>query len=215
MSEMHPRSIVAVGITNQRETLVMWDRRTGEPVANAIVWQCRRSAPICDRLKADGTGGYRPLQDRPADRPLLHRRQDKVASGQHPRRPAARRARRPRLRYGRLLAGLEPNQQARSRDRRHQRQPHHAVRYRRDALGSRVAVRAGGTGGRFCPRSARPAKSTDTSPAICPPVSPYRSRVSPETSRRPSSDRRVSSLDRPRTPTGQAVSCSPTPERAE
>ena len=54
MSEMHPRSIVAVGITNQRETLVMWDRRTGEPVANAIVWQCRRSAPICDRLKADG-----------------------------------------------------------------------------------------------------------------------------------------------------------------
>ena len=54
MSEMHPRSIVAIGITNQRETLVMWDRRTGEPVANAIVWQCRRSAPICERLKADG-----------------------------------------------------------------------------------------------------------------------------------------------------------------
>ena len=45
MAEMHPRSIVAIGITNQRETLVMWDRRTGEPVANAIVWQCRRSAP--------------------------------------------------------------------------------------------------------------------------------------------------------------------------
>ena len=54
MSEMHPRSIVAIGITNQRETLVMWDRRTGEPVANAIVWQCRRSAPICERLKSDG-----------------------------------------------------------------------------------------------------------------------------------------------------------------
>ena len=54
MSEMHPRSIVAIGITNQRETLVMWDRRTGEPVANAIVWQCRRSAPICERLRADG-----------------------------------------------------------------------------------------------------------------------------------------------------------------
>ena len=54
MSEMHPRSIVAIGITNQRETLVMWDRRTGEPVANAIVWQCRRSAPICERLKSEG-----------------------------------------------------------------------------------------------------------------------------------------------------------------
>ena len=54
MAEMHPRSIVAIGITNQRETLVMWDRRTGEPVANAIVWQCRRSAPICERLKSEG-----------------------------------------------------------------------------------------------------------------------------------------------------------------
>ena len=54
MSEMHPRSIVAIGITNQRETLVMWDRRTGDPVANAIVWQCRRSAPICERLKSEG-----------------------------------------------------------------------------------------------------------------------------------------------------------------
>ena len=54
ISEMHPRSIVAIGITNQRETLVMWDRRTGEPVANAIVWQCRRTAPICERLKSEG-----------------------------------------------------------------------------------------------------------------------------------------------------------------
>ena len=54
MSETHPRSIIAIGITNQRETLVMWDRRTGEPVANAIVWQCRRTAPICERLKSEG-----------------------------------------------------------------------------------------------------------------------------------------------------------------
>ncbi|MDP9068966.1 MAG: glycerol kinase GlpK [Actinomycetota bacterium] len=46
--------VAAVGITNQRETAVMWDRRTGEPIAPAIVWQCRRSAAICDRLRADG-----------------------------------------------------------------------------------------------------------------------------------------------------------------
>ncbi|MGH2749040.1 MAG: glycerol kinase GlpK [Actinomycetota bacterium] len=46
--------LAAVGITNQRETTVLWDRRTGEPVARAIVWQCRRSAPICERLKASG-----------------------------------------------------------------------------------------------------------------------------------------------------------------
>ena len=46
--------IEAIGITNQRETTVLWDRRTGKPVANAIVWQSRVSAPICERLKAEG-----------------------------------------------------------------------------------------------------------------------------------------------------------------
>jgi glycerol kinase len=44
--------IAAIGITNQRETTVVWDKNTGEPVYNAIVWQCRRTAPICDDLKA-------------------------------------------------------------------------------------------------------------------------------------------------------------------
>ncbi|MGE0433305.1 MAG: glycerol kinase GlpK [Planctomycetota bacterium] len=47
-------AIAAIGITNQRETTVLWDRHTGTPVANAIVWQSRITAPICDRLKADG-----------------------------------------------------------------------------------------------------------------------------------------------------------------
>jgi len=46
--------VAAIGITNQRETTVLWDRHTGKPVANAIVWQSRVSAPICERLKADG-----------------------------------------------------------------------------------------------------------------------------------------------------------------
>jgi len=46
--------IVAIGITNQRETTVVWDKRNGKPVYNAIVWQCRRTAEFCDKLKADG-----------------------------------------------------------------------------------------------------------------------------------------------------------------
>jgi glycerol kinase len=46
--------VAAIGITNQRETTVLWDRHTGKAVANAIVWQSRVSAPICERLKADG-----------------------------------------------------------------------------------------------------------------------------------------------------------------
>ncbi len=46
--------IAAIGITNQRETLVMWDKKTGKPVYNAIVWQCRRTADICEGLKKQG-----------------------------------------------------------------------------------------------------------------------------------------------------------------
>ncbi|MBI2930788.1 MAG: glycerol kinase GlpK [Planctomycetes bacterium] len=50
----NPRDIEAVGVTNQRETTVVWDRKTGKPVHNAIVWQCRRTAPMCRRLREDG-----------------------------------------------------------------------------------------------------------------------------------------------------------------
>src|SRR5690606_3844791 len=46
--------VAAIGITNQRETTILWDRETGRPVANAIVWQSRISTPICERLKREG-----------------------------------------------------------------------------------------------------------------------------------------------------------------
>jgi glycerol kinase len=49
-----PEAVAALGITNQRETTLVWERATGKPVANAIVWQSRVSAGICDRLKAEG-----------------------------------------------------------------------------------------------------------------------------------------------------------------
>ncbi len=48
--------IAAIGITNQRETTLLWDKATGEPLYNAIVWQCRRTAPLVERLKKDGLG---------------------------------------------------------------------------------------------------------------------------------------------------------------
>ncbi len=48
------RQLAAIGVTNQRETTVVWDRHTGQPLDNAIVWQSRISAPICERLKSDG-----------------------------------------------------------------------------------------------------------------------------------------------------------------
>jgi glycerol kinase len=49
-----PDDIAAIGITNQRETAIVWERATGRPIANAIVWQCRRTAPMCDDMRARG-----------------------------------------------------------------------------------------------------------------------------------------------------------------
>jgi glycerol kinase len=57
LAGLHARDIAAIGITNQRETTIVWDRSTGQPVYNAIVWQDRRTAPMCDLLKA---GGHEP-----------------------------------------------------------------------------------------------------------------------------------------------------------
>ena len=53
-AEVTLSQIKSLGITNQRETTIVWDRHTGEPVANAIVWQCRRTAPLCEELKQKG-----------------------------------------------------------------------------------------------------------------------------------------------------------------
>ena len=53
-----PDEIAAVGITNQRETVIVWERQTGRPIYNAIVWQCRRTADICESLENDGYGEY-------------------------------------------------------------------------------------------------------------------------------------------------------------
>ena len=50
--------IAAIGITNQRETTIVWDRQTGRPIHNAIVWQCRRTAPQCEKMKQDGCEQY-------------------------------------------------------------------------------------------------------------------------------------------------------------
>jgi len=53
-ADVNARQIASIGITNQRETAVIWDRQSGEPIHNAIVWQDRRTADLCDKLKAEG-----------------------------------------------------------------------------------------------------------------------------------------------------------------
>ncbi|MBB6056953.1 glycerol kinase GlpK [Tolumonas osonensis] len=57
-SGIHNDQIAAIGITNQRETTIVWEKATGKPVYNAIVWQCRRTAAICEELKTRGLDSY-------------------------------------------------------------------------------------------------------------------------------------------------------------
>ena len=52
-TQVDTKKIEAIGITNQRETIVLWDKTTGEPVYNAIVWQCRRTTDFCNKLKKE------------------------------------------------------------------------------------------------------------------------------------------------------------------
>ena len=53
-TDITPAEIAAIGITNQRETTILWDRTTGQPVFNAVVWQCRRTAPMVERIEKEG-----------------------------------------------------------------------------------------------------------------------------------------------------------------
>lgn len=57
-SDIANEEVAAIGITNQRETTIVWEKETGHPVYNAIVWQCRRTADFCEKLKADGHEDY-------------------------------------------------------------------------------------------------------------------------------------------------------------
>jgi len=57
LADISPKDIVAIGITNQRETTLLWEKESGKPLANAIVWQCRRTAPLVEQLKKDGLNG--------------------------------------------------------------------------------------------------------------------------------------------------------------
>ena len=57
-NSINPSDIISIGITNQRETTVVWDKKTGEPVYNAIVWQDKRTSDICDKMKSDGFEDY-------------------------------------------------------------------------------------------------------------------------------------------------------------
>ena len=70
---VRPEEIAAIGITNQRETTIVWDKNTGKPIYNAIVWQCRRTATICDELKKEDLEDYIKRKYRTSNRCLFFR----------------------------------------------------------------------------------------------------------------------------------------------
>ena len=209
-----PPTSPRIGITNQRETTIVWNRATGEPIGNAIVWQDRRTAPACEALKARG---LEPLfrertglvLDAYFSGTKLAWLLDHVAGAR-----AAARARRARLRHGRHLADVAPHRRrdggdARGRGPRHrpeQRVAHAALRRaarrveRRAAAGARRAARGAARGPSVEPRlrpHRRPTCSARRS----------RSAASPATSRARSSARRAFARARSRTPTAPAASC--------
>ena len=107
--------IPRIGITNQRETTVVWDRNTGEPVYNAIVWQDTRTDKICDELSKDGgQDRFRPKTGLPM---ATYFSGPKVAldARQRGRRPGAGRGRRPDVREHGHLGHLEPHRRHRRR----------------------------------------------------------------------------------------------------
>ena len=67
------RDIAAIGITNQRETTIVWDRKTGRAICPAIVWQCRRTADFCAELEKEGLHRILPRTYGTCPRPILQR----------------------------------------------------------------------------------------------------------------------------------------------
>ena len=114
--------IAAIGITNQRETAIVWDKNTGEPVYHAIVWQCRRTSEYCDSLKDKGlTERFR------GHRRLFLRHKDQMDPGSRRRCQRKSRERPASVRNRRNLADLEINQRKGSCHRLFQRFQDYAV----------------------------------------------------------------------------------------
>ena len=118
--------IAAIGITNQRETTIVWDRHTGEPIFHAIVWQCRRTSDYCDSLKAKGLTDTFRQKNRPCDRCLFFRHQVKMDPGSCRRRQRTGPKRGTCVWNGGNMADLEADKGPYPCDRLFQCLPHHA-----------------------------------------------------------------------------------------
>ncbi|WP_423741764.1 FGGY family carbohydrate kinase [Faecalibacterium sp. 7] len=127
-SGVDAHDIAAIGITNQRETTILWEKATGRPIYNAIVWQCRRTAPLVDELlQQPGMADY--IRENTGLMPDAYFSATKIkpSPGQCARCAGAGRGRGDHVRHCGHMAGLEADRRQSTRHRPHQRQPHHAV----------------------------------------------------------------------------------------
>lgn len=139
---LSPEDIDSIGITNQRETTIVWNRHTGEPVHNAIVWQCRRAAEAIDELKQDETIVEEiPVRARPYSRRLFFGEQDRLDPRQRRRRARSGASGRPAVRHRGYVAHLESHARARACDRLYECQPYDALQHQHGRMG-RLVVRA-------------------------------------------------------------------------
>ena len=131
------KDVAGIGITNQRETMVIWDRQTGKPIHNAIVWQDRRTADYCEALRRNGHEPDIARKTGLAARSVFFRHQDRLVARSRRRRSRSGGGRQARLRHYRQLSALAAHRRQGASDRRHQCRAHAAVRYREGNLGRR------------------------------------------------------------------------------
>ena len=134
-ANMTASEISAIGITNQRETTVVWDKNTGDPVYNAIVWQSRQTAPICEDLKARGlVDEFRDKTGLVIDAYFSGTKVKWILDNVEGAREKAEKRRSP-LRDHRLLAGLETDWRSSPYHRLFQRIPYTYVQHQRTEMG--------------------------------------------------------------------------------
>ena len=119
--------IAAIGITNQRETTIVWEKATGTPIYNAIVWQCRRTADITDKLKADGHGRVYPQHHGFSGGSVFLRYKSEMDFRQCRRRTRKSGTWRASIWYRGYLACMEINSRSCSRNGLHQRIPYYVI----------------------------------------------------------------------------------------
>ncbi len=203
-SGVNPAEIAAIGITNQRETTILWDRATGRPIYNAIVWQCRRTAELVDRLRADGLEEH--IRAATGLVPDAYFSATKIKWVLDHVEGAREKARRGEILFGTVDAWLLWKLTGRAVHATDVTNASRTMLFDIHALDwdDTILLPSWTSPCPCCPRCAPPARSTAT------PTSRGRrspSPASPATSRPPCSARPASPPARPRTPTAPAASC--------